>query len=69
MYFFPSIQAQLPQGGMEEMFSLLLIPATLLTVAYFYRGKEMSDKKKIATFLKLQRSVFSIKGNYNIRFS
>lgn len=47
---------------MEEMLSLLLIPATFLTVAYFYRGKEMSDKKKITTFFEIAKICIQHKG-------
>ncbi|NSW38849.1 cell division protein FtsK [Bacillus sp. Xin1] len=44
------------------MISLLLIPATFLTVAYFYKGKEMSDKKKIATFFEITKICVQHKG-------
>ncbi|HEK9103645.1 TPA: cell division protein FtsK [Bacillus pseudomycoides] len=44
------------------MLSLLLIPATFLTVAYFYRGKEMSDKKKITTFFEIAKICVQHKG-------
>ncbi|EKS8366711.1 FtsK/SpoIIIE domain-containing protein [Bacillus thuringiensis] len=37
------------------MLPLLLIPATFLTVAYFYQSKGMSDKKKIATFFEIAK--------------
>lgn len=47
---------------MEEMFSLLLIPATFLTVAYFYQSKGMSDKKKIATFFEIAKICVQHKG-------
>lgn len=40
---------------MEGMLPLLLIPATFLTVAYFYQSKGMSDKKKIATFFEIAK--------------
>lgn len=53
---------------MEGMLSLLLIPATFITVAYFYQSNGMSDKKKLQRFLKLQRYVFNIKVNYNTPF-
>ncbi|MBO1582542.1 FtsK/SpoIIIE domain-containing protein [Bacillus sp. XF8] len=44
------------------MLSLLLIPATFLTVAYFYKGKEMSDKKKITTFFEIAKICVQHKG-------
>lgn len=47
---------------MEEMLSLLLIPATFITVAYFYKSKGMSDKKKIATFFEIAKICVQHKG-------
>jgi len=47
---------------MEEMLSLLLIPATFITVAYFYQSKGMSDKKKIATFFEIAKICVQHKG-------
>ncbi|MEC5307286.1 FtsK/SpoIIIE domain-containing protein [Bacillus thuringiensis] len=44
------------------MFSLLVIPVTFLTVAYFYKGKEMSDKKKIKTFFEITKVCVQHKG-------
>lgn len=44
------------------MLSLLVIPATFLTVAYFFKGKEMSDKKKIATFFEITKICVQHKG-------
>ncbi|MGH0950719.1 FtsK/SpoIIIE domain-containing protein [Bacillus mycoides] len=44
------------------MFSLLLIPATFITVAYFYKSKGMSDKKKIATFFEIAKICVQHKG-------
>lgn len=44
------------------MFSLLLIPVTFLTVAYFYKGKEMSDKKKIKAFFEITKVCVQHKG-------
>lgn len=47
---------------MEEMLSLLFIPATFITVAYFYQSKGMSDKKKIATFFEIAKICVQHKG-------
>lgn len=47
---------------MEGMLSLLLIPATFITVAYFYRSNGMSDKKKIATFFEITKICVQHKG-------
>ncbi|HEQ3527743.1 TPA: cell division protein FtsK [Bacillus cereus] len=44
------------------MFSLLVIPITFLTVAYFYKGKEMSDKKKIKAFFEITKVCVQHKG-------
>ncbi|EJR92703.1 FtsK/SpoIIIE domain-containing protein [Bacillus mycoides] len=44
------------------MLSLLLIPATFITVAYFYKSKGMSDKKKIATFFEIAKICVQHKG-------
>ncbi|MED2752099.1 FtsK/SpoIIIE domain-containing protein [Bacillus thuringiensis] len=44
------------------MFSLLVIPVTFLTVAYFYKGKEMSDKKKIKAFFEITKVCVQHKG-------
>ncbi|PFZ10937.1 cell division protein FtsK, partial [Bacillus pseudomycoides] len=44
------------------MISLLLIPATFITVAYFYQSKGMSDKKKIATFFEITKICVQHKG-------
>ncbi|WP_018768027.1 FtsK/SpoIIIE domain-containing protein [Bacillus sp. 105MF] len=44
------------------MLSLLLIPATFITVAYFFQGKGMSDKKKIATFFEITKICVQHKG-------
>ncbi|MBJ8095598.1 FtsK/SpoIIIE domain-containing protein [Bacillus cereus] len=44
------------------MLSLLLIPATFITVAYFYQSNGMSDKKKIATFFEITRICVQHKG-------
>ncbi|AHA69947.1 prophage LambdaBa02, FtsK/SpoIIIE family protein [Bacillus thuringiensis YBT-1518] len=37
------------------MFSLVVIPVAFLTVAYIYKGKEMSDKKKIKAFFEITK--------------
>ncbi|PGM58985.1 cell division protein FtsK, partial [Bacillus cereus] len=42
--------------------SLLVIPITFLTVAYFYKGKEMSDKKKIKAFFEITKVCVQHKG-------
>lgn len=47
---------------MEGMLSLLLIPATFITVAYFYQSNGMSDKKKIATFFEITKICVQHKG-------
>lgn len=47
---------------MEGMLSLLLIPATFITVAYFYQSNGMSDKKKIATFFEIAKICVQHKG-------
>ncbi len=47
---------------MEEMMSLLLIPVTFITVAYFYQNKGMTDKKKIATFFEITKVCVQHKG-------
>ncbi|MGG1790113.1 FtsK/SpoIIIE domain-containing protein [Bacillus mycoides] len=44
------------------MLSLLLIPATFITVAYFYQSNGMSDKKKIATFFEITKICVQHKG-------
>ncbi|PHF88325.1 cell division protein FtsK, partial [Bacillus toyonensis] len=44
------------------MFALLVIPVTFLTVAYFYKGKEMSDKKKIKAFFEITKVCVQHKG-------
>ncbi|MBE5107832.1 cell division protein FtsK [Bacillus thuringiensis] len=44
------------------MLSLLLIPATFITVAYFYQSNRMSDKKKIATFFEIAKICVQHKG-------
>ena len=44
------------------MLSLLLIPATFITVAYFYQSNGMSDKKKIATFFEIAKICVQHKG-------
>ncbi|MGH0945362.1 FtsK/SpoIIIE domain-containing protein [Bacillus mycoides] len=44
------------------MFSLLLILTTFITVAYFYKSKGMSDKKKIATFFEIAKICVQHKG-------
>lgn len=44
------------------MLSLLIIPATFVTVTYFYRGKEMSDKKKITAFFEIAKICVQHKG-------
>lgn len=47
---------------MEGMLSLLLIPATFITVAYLYQSNGMSDKKKIATFFEIAKICVQHKG-------
>lgn len=47
---------------MEEMLSLLLIPATFITVAYFHQNKGPNDKKKIATFFEITKVCVQHKG-------
>lgn len=47
---------------MEGMLSLLLIPATFITVAYFYQSNGMSDKKKITTFFEIAKICVQHKG-------
>ncbi|MEM5603551.1 FtsK/SpoIIIE domain-containing protein [Bacillus cereus] len=44
------------------MLSLLLIPATFITIAYFYQSNGMSDKKKIATFFEITKICVQHKG-------
>ncbi|MFJ8119690.1 FtsK/SpoIIIE domain-containing protein [Bacillus mycoides] len=44
------------------MLSLLLIPATFLTVAYFSQSNGTSDKKKIATFFEIAKICVQHKG-------
>uniref|UniRef100_UPI00402AAD22 FtsK/SpoIIIE domain-containing protein n=1 Tax=Bacillus sp. DX2.2 TaxID=3073452 RepID=UPI00402AAD22 len=44
------------------MLSLLLIPATFITVAYFYHSNGMSDKKKITTFFEIAKICVQHKG-------
>ncbi|PDY77395.1 FtsK/SpoIIIE domain-containing protein [Bacillus cereus] len=44
------------------MLSLLLIPATFITVAYFYQSNGMSDKKKITTFFEIAKICVQHKG-------
>ncbi|KKZ95360.1 hypothetical protein B4147_3232 [Bacillus wiedmannii] len=44
------------------MFSLLLIPATFITVAYFYQSNGSNDKKKIATFFEITKVCVQHKG-------
>ncbi|TKI86705.1 FtsK/SpoIIIE domain-containing protein [Bacillus mycoides] len=44
------------------MFSLLIVPITFLTVAYFYKGKELSDKKKIKAFFEITKVCVQHKG-------
>ncbi|PED08304.1 FtsK/SpoIIIE domain-containing protein [Bacillus pseudomycoides] len=46
------------------MMSLLVIPATFLTVAYFYQNKELSDKKKIKAFFEITKVCVQHKGEY-----
>lgn len=47
---------------MEGMLSLLLIPATFITVAYFYQSNGPNDKKKIATFFEITKVCVQHKG-------
>lgn len=47
---------------MEGMLSLLLIPATFITVAYFYQNNGISDKKKIAIFFEIAKICVQHKG-------
>ncbi|HHT7190973.1 FtsK/SpoIIIE domain-containing protein [Bacillus cereus group sp. Bc222] len=44
------------------MLSLLLIPATFITVAYFYQNNGISDKKKIAIFFEIAKICVQHKG-------
>ncbi|PEF36411.1 FtsK/SpoIIIE domain-containing protein [Bacillus wiedmannii] len=46
------------------MMSLLVIPATFLTVAYLYQNKELSDKKKIKAFFEITKVCVQHKGEY-----
>ncbi|MCQ6318864.1 cell division protein FtsK, partial [Bacillus cereus] len=42
--------------------SLLFVQITFLTVAYFYKGKEMRDKKKIKAFFEITKVCVQHKG-------
>ncbi|EJR24644.1 MULTISPECIES: FtsK/SpoIIIE domain-containing protein [Bacillus cereus group] len=44
------------------MLTLLVIPVAFVTVAYFSRGKEQSDKKKIAMFFEITKICVQHKG-------
>ncbi len=47
---------------MGELLTLLVIPVAFVTVAYFSRGKEQSDKKKIAMFFEITKICVQHKG-------